>query len=53
MIPYPFARIQMVFGRPIPVDKGDDSTELLAQVTEALHEARNRAQELAGITPWR
>jgi lysophospholipid acyltransferase (LPLAT)-like uncharacterized protein len=53
MIPYPFARIKMVFGRPIPVDKGNDSTELLAQTTEALHEARNRAQELAGITPWR
>ena len=53
MIPYPFARIHMVFGRPILVNKNDDSTALLAQITKALHEARTRAQELAGITPWR
>jgi lysophospholipid acyltransferase (LPLAT)-like uncharacterized protein len=53
LIPYPFARIQIVFGRPILVNKSDHSPELLAQVTEALYEARARAQALAGITPWR
>lgn len=53
MVPYPFAKIHMVFGRPIPVNKSDNSTALLSQITEALDAARTRAQELAGITPWR
>jgi lysophospholipid acyltransferase (LPLAT)-like uncharacterized protein len=53
MVPYPFAQIHMVFGRPIPASKNDDSDALLLQITEALHAARTRAQELAGITPWR
>ena len=53
IVPAPFAQTQMVFGSPIPVNKGDDSDVLMAQVTEALHSARERAQELVGITPWR
>jgi lysophospholipid acyltransferase (LPLAT)-like uncharacterized protein len=53
LVPYPFARIYMVFGKPIPANKDDDSSALLAQITAALNAARARAQELAGITPWR
>ena len=53
MVPYPFAQVHMVFGQPIPVNKKDDDDTLLAQITEALHTARTRAQALAGITPWR
>ena len=53
MIPFPYAHIHMVFGQPIQVSKKDDSDTLLLQITDALHEVRTRAQELAGITPWR
>lgn len=53
MVPYPFAKIKMVFGPPILVNKRDDDDVLMPQVIDALHAARTRAQELAGITPWR
>lgn len=53
MIPFPFARIHMTFGAPILVNKEDNNDEVLAQVTNALDKARARAQEMAGIEPWR
>jgi lysophospholipid acyltransferase (LPLAT)-like uncharacterized protein len=53
LFPYPLARVATVFGPPILANKEDDSDTLMSQITEALHAVRTRAQELAGITPWR
>ncbi|MCB8944999.1 MAG: hypothetical protein H6658_14710 [Ardenticatenaceae bacterium] len=53
LVPYPFAQCHMVFGTPILAHKDDDSEALMTQVTAVLHAARTRAQQLAGITPWR
>lgn len=53
IVPFPFARAQMVIGDPILANKRDDDALLMEQVTTALHSARTRAQEMAGIQPWR
>ena len=52
LVPYPFARIHIVIGEPIPVGRGDDEAALRDHVVAALHEVRTAAQRAAGITPW-
>ena len=53
LVPYPFARITITFGEPIPVDRGGDNDELKEKVVAALHAARDQAMEASGVTPWR
>jgi lysophospholipid acyltransferase (LPLAT)-like uncharacterized protein len=53
LIPLPFGRIHVTFGRPILCDAKMESETLLATISEALHGARSRAQVMAGIQPWR
>ena len=52
LVPFPFARIHMVFEKPIMVSKKMDRDALLEQVTTAMHRARTAAQISAGIEPW-
>jgi lysophospholipid acyltransferase (LPLAT)-like uncharacterized protein len=53
LVPLPFARINMVFGRPLLIDETMESAAVLVKVSEALHQVRTRAQVLAGVRPWR
>jgi lysophospholipid acyltransferase (LPLAT)-like uncharacterized protein len=53
MVPLPFARVHLVFGKAILVESDTEAETLLAQIAEAMHTARTRAQILAGIEPWR
>ena len=53
MVPLPFARIHVAIGEPIFAERGMEQDALQAQITKALHEARTRAQTLAGVRPWR
>jgi lysophospholipid acyltransferase (LPLAT)-like uncharacterized protein len=53
LVPLPFARVHLSFGRPILADPKMDGNSLLATISEALHVARSRAQVMAGIKPWR
>jgi lysophospholipid acyltransferase (LPLAT)-like uncharacterized protein len=53
LVPLPFARLHAVFGPPISVNETMDSADVLATVTEALHEVRTKAQIAAGVQPWR
>ena len=53
LVPFPFAHISVVIGKPIPVDRNADEERLKAQVIAALNDAHDRAIEAAGMTPWR
>lgn len=53
LLPLPFARYHVVVGRPLPVQADGDREQLLQQITDRLHEVRERAQALAGVRPWR
>lgn len=53
LVPLPFARIHVVLGEPLLVDKDAEEAELEARITRALHAVRARAQVLAGVRPWR
>ncbi len=48
LIPGPFARIHVAFGRPIYAEENSPIDSLLARITEALHQARNQARTAAG-----
>ena len=52
LLPFPFARLQVVIGEPLLVDEAMPETDVLAQITEALNTVRTRAQILAGAQPW-
>jgi hypothetical protein len=53
LLPFPFARYNIVFGPPRAVERNDDQDRLLREITEALHRERGRAQVLSGVRPWR
>jgi len=53
LLPFPYARIHVVLGRPIQVEREDDQNMLLDRISHALHEARTSAQLRAGVQPWR
>ena len=53
LVPFPFAHIHVALGQPLLVDRGTDESELEERITDALHQARARAQVMAGIRPWR
>lgn len=53
LVPFPFARIHVALGQPLLVERDVDESQLEAQIVAALHQARARAQVLAGIRPWR
>jgi lysophospholipid acyltransferase (LPLAT)-like uncharacterized protein len=48
LIPGPFARIHVAFGRPIFAEENSPVDSLLTRITEALHQARNQARTAAG-----
>ncbi len=50
VVTIPFSRMYFVFGKPILVSRKMDKESLREQIVNALHAARNRAQELAGQT---
>ena len=50
LVTIPFSRMYFVFGKPILVSRKMDKEKLREQIINALHAARNRAQELAGQT---
>lgn len=52
-IPLPFARCHITIGSPIFVNRDTDPDALLAQLSDALHANRHRAQVLAGVRPSR
>lgn len=53
LLPFPFARYNVVFGPPRIVERNDDQDQLLRHIGEELHRARARAQLLSGVRPWR
>lgn len=53
LLPFPFARCQIVFGPPLLVEHEADQASLLERISEALHRVRARAQVRAGVRPWR
>jgi lysophospholipid acyltransferase (LPLAT)-like uncharacterized protein len=52
LVPFPFARIDVTIGEPLFVDRQADETMLETRLVDALHQARARAQVLAGVRPW-
>lgn len=52
-VPFPFAKINVVIGKPIFIEPNTPNEALLPRVSNALHLARHRAQILAGVRPWR
>lgn len=52
-VPFPFAKINVVIGKPIFVEPGNNNELLLNRISQALHLVRHRAQVLAGVRPWR
>lgn len=53
LLPFPFARIHIVLGAPLLVERNDDQALLLEQISAALHDVREQAQVRSGIRPWR
>lgn len=47
LVPYPFARLQFVFGQPMQVDRRSEENQTLLRITDALNQVRTRAQQLA------
>jgi lysophospholipid acyltransferase (LPLAT)-like uncharacterized protein len=52
-VPVPFGRLHVTIGSPILATRKSDDDALTAALSAALHQARTRAQVLAGIRPWR
>lgn len=52
-VPLPFAKINVVIGKPIFVEPSNNNEALLNRISQALHLVRYRAQVLAGVRPWR
>lgn len=52
LIPLPFAKIHVVFGEPVPIDKKMSQEEADELIDQALHKARTQAQIVAGSKPW-
>lgn len=52
LIPLPFAKMHVVFGQPVPINKNMSTAETDQVIAEALHKARTRSQVLAGTKPW-
>lgn len=46
-LPYPFATVYCVIGKPIEVGRRDDEDKLLTKVADALNKVRDRAKALA------
>jgi lysophospholipid acyltransferase (LPLAT)-like uncharacterized protein len=53
LLPLPFARVHVALGEPLVIEPSDEEERLLARISEALHQARQRAQVLAGARHWR
>ena len=53
IIPFPFAKMHVVIGKPILAEPGIEEDSLLEEISDSLHETRTRAQVLSGIEPWR
>jgi lysophospholipid acyltransferase (LPLAT)-like uncharacterized protein len=51
LVPFPFARIHVVFGKPLRVPPDEDKETLLARLTKAMNDASLDAQLSAGIRP--
>lgn len=53
LVPLPFARFHATLGEPLFPDRKMDRDALLEAIARSLHEARARAQVLAGVRHWR
>ena len=53
LVPFPFARMAVVFGEPITVSRNSNKEALKDQVVAALHDAREQAMRASGVMPWR
>lgn len=52
MVPVPFGKLHATIGEPIYASRRDDDQELAQTISAGLHQARTRAQVMAGIRPF-